>query len=432
MKTLLLSMLLVLSACGDSRFTVPSVDLVVGQSATVGVVSTAQPAPQEDGAPAPEPLLSLEPVAPESGLTASLGLNPPNPGNLRGVLTVRAALDAPLGQTLITVKSTQGAATLQVNVKPAPVLSLPRGLGQRRSIVGAGASPEVLDYVAWVKSDGTVMQLMGGVTEPVVGLSDIKSVAVGYAVTNDGRLYSWLRTPSPVLVKEGVVDVTADYGPALALLDDGTVMDLVKMERLPEVSDVAALRVSGFTQFVGGGNQYSRTDRYFLKTDGTVVLQSLVEYLSSPPVAPPALTTTTLATGIADVTSSGFMQSASGQVLFGGLLVHDFAAKKLASPPRRANQSNASTLSTSRTGLALFADGALWSSVSSNTSGSNQQGAPTFSQGATQLPLRAPGDAPIEDFEVVGPEVLIFTRDGIFLSDGAGGFMAADFPELRR
>ncbi|MDP2275854.1 MAG: hypothetical protein Q8N23_32230 [Archangium sp.] len=425
MKTRFATLLLALSACSDSYFTTTSLELVAGGRGSMGIVSTAQPDPEA----LETPLLSLEPVADETGLTVFLGLTPPNPRNIRGVLSVRAAVTAPLGSTLITVKSKQGSATLQVNVKPAPTLSLVRGLGQRRSIAGYG---DVLDFVAWVKNDGTVMQRSGGVTTPVTGLSDIKTIAAGYAVTNDGRLYSWLNSPAPVLVREGVVDVNTDYGPALALLDDGRVIDVVKGEALADVSDVVAMRVSGFSQFVGGGAQYSRTNRYFLKTDGTVLLQDLVEYISPPPVPAPTLTTTLFAAGVKDVTSAGFAQSPDGQVLYNGLLVHDFEAKKIASTPRVAFQMNASTLSTSRTGLALFADGALWASSVSSTSGSNQQGAPTFTQNATQRPLRAPNDAPIEDFEVVGPGVLVFTREGVFITDGSGGFVAADFPDLRR
>lgn len=425
MKTPLVAVLVVLSACSDSYFTTTSLELVAGGRGSVGIVSTAKPDPE-----APEtPLLSLEPVPDETGLIAQLGLTPPNPRNIRGVLEVRAAVNAPLGSTLITVKSKQGLATLQVNVKPAPTLSLMRGQGRRRSIVGYG---EVLDFVAWVKTDGTVMQRIGGVTTPVSGLSDIETIAAGYAVTTDGRLYSWLNTPAPVLLREGVVDVNTDYGPALALLDDGRVIDLVKGEALADVSDVVALRVSGFAQFIGGGAQYSRTNRYFLKTDGTVLLQDLVEYISPPPVPAPTSTTTLFAAGVKDITSAGFVQSADGQVLYNGLLVHDFEAKKIASTPRIATQMNGSTLGTSRTGLALFADGALWASSVSSTSGSNQQGAPTFTQNAAQRPLRAPNDAPIEDFEVVGPAVLIFTREGVFISNGAGGFDAADFSDLRR
>ena len=44
------------------------------------------------------------------------------------------------------------------------------------------------------------------------------------------------------------------------------------MASSPTASEVVALRVSGFSQFIGGGAQYSRTNRYFLKTDGTVLL----------------------------------------------------------------------------------------------------------------------------------------------------------------
>ncbi len=423
MKRAWVAALVALSGCSDSHFTTASLELLPGRAASMGIVSTAQP-----DAEAPEtPLLSLEPVAPESGLTAALGFAPPNPRNIRGVLAVRAAITAPTASTFITVKSKQGSATLQVVVKPPPTLSLVRGLGQRRSIAAEGS---VRNFVAWVKSDGTVMQRNAGVTAPVLGLSDIRTVAVGYAVTNDGRLYSWLNSPAPVLVRTGVVDVNTDYGPALALLDDGRVVDLVKGEALADVSDVAALRVSGFAQFIGGGAQYSRTNRYFLKTDGTVLLQDLVEYL--PPVLPPTMTITLVASGAKDISSGGFVQSAEGPVLYADLLVHDFEARKIASLPRVANQMNGSTLSTSRTGLALFADGALWTSTATSTSGSNQQGAPTFTQNATQLPLRAPNDTPIDDFEVVGPDVVIFTREGVFITDGAGGFTPADFPDLRR
>ncbi len=425
MKKLFVTMLAGLSGCSDSHFTTTSIELLVGRSALVGVVSTAQVAPEAEGAVVP--LLALEPVAAESGLTASFGLTPPNPGNVRGVLSVRAAFTAPIGATLITVKSQQGAATLEVNVKPAPLLRLTRGLGERRSIVGYFPG----DFVAWVKTDGTVMRREGGVTTPVVGLNDIKSIAVGYAVTTDGRLYSWLNSPAPVLVKDGVVDVTADYGAPLALLEDGSVLDLARMEILAGIDDVVAMRVSGFSQFVGGGAQYSRTNRVFLKTDGTVLSQVLIEYISPPPVPAPTSVTTTVASGITDITAAGFWLSAEGQVLFGELLVHDFAAKKLASLPPVTTQMNASTSGTSVTGLALFADGALWASTSSKTSGSNQQGAPTFSQNATQRPLRAPNDATIEDFAVVGGSVVIFTRDGVF-TGGAEGFVAADFEGLRR
>lgn len=425
MKRPVVLVLVALSACSDSHFTSTSLELVAGGVSTVGIVSTARP----DAEAIETPLLSLEPVAEQTGLTVTLVLTPPNPGNIRGVLSVRAALSAPPGSTLVTVKSKQGLATLQVNVKAAPTLSLVRGLGQRRSIV---ASETVSNFVAWVKNDGTVMQRSGGVTAPVAGLSNVRSIGAGYAVTNEGRLYSWLNSPAPVLVQEGVVDVNTEYGPALALLDDGRVVDLVKGEALPGVSDVVALRVSGFSQFIGGGAQYSRTNRYFLKTDGTVLLQDLVEYISQPPVPAPTSTTTLFAAGVKDVSSAGFVQSADGRVLYNNLLVHDFEAKKIASLPRIAMQTNGSTLTTSRTGLALFSDGALWASSAVSTSGSNQQGAPTFTQNATQLPLRAPNDVPIEDFEVVGPQVIIFTREGVFITGGSGGFVPADFPDLRR
>ncbi len=41
-------------------------------------------------------------------------------------------------------------------------------------------------------------------------------------------------------------------------------------------------------------------------------------------------------------------------------------------------------------------------------------------------------DVHIEDFEGVGHEVVIFTREGVFITDGSGGFVPADFPDLRR
>jgi len=320
------------------------------------------------------------------------------------------------------------------DVRPTDPLSL--GLGSPTTLVGGGASSSDLALIVWITEDGTVMQ-RNGLAAPsvaVAGLVDVKSVAIPYAVTQSGDLYRWNTTdPSqaPMKILDAVADVNADYG-AFALLADGQVMDLATMQLVPEVADVVAIRASGFEQFIiSGGGQYSRAQRYYLQKNGTVLLQDVVVYLSGQ--LPNTSETHVFALGVAEVTASGFIQSADGIVYFGEAIVHDVPARKMASTPRQASDINGSTLASSYTTFVLFDDGALWATTIGKVSGENQQGAPAFRASATQLPMRLPGDVDVVDFAVVGPRVVAFTRDGSsFIDAGDGTFTPVSFERLRR
>ena len=316
-----------------------------------------------------------------------------------------------------------------------PTAPLALGLGAPTTLVGGGASSNYLEWIVWVTTGGTVMQRAGlsGPSVVVPGLTDVTSVAVGFAVTRTGELFRWspgAAVLQPVKVLDGVVDVSADYG-AFALLADGHVVDLGTMSQLPDVADVVAMRITGFEQaIISGGGQYSRSSRFFLTKTGTVLLQDVVRYLSNQ--LPNTLSTTQYATGVREVSTSGFIQSPDGLVFFQDALVHDVPARKFASTPRVATQSNATTLGSGTTTYVLFDDGALWASSVSKTSGENQQGAPTFSASATQEPVRLQGDAAIADFALLGPVLLVFDASGRSLARPGDAFLPVEFEDLRR
>ena len=317
-----------------------------------------------------------------------------------------------------------------------PTTPLALGPGAPTTIVGGGASSNDLTWIVWITDGGAVMQRQGvaGTSALVAGLSDVKSVAIPYAVTQGGVLYRWdvnAPTQAPVEVLRDVADVNADYG-AFALLVDGSVMDLATMQRVSGVADVVAMRASGFEQFIiSGGGQYSRANRYFLQKNGTVLLQDVVVYLANQ--LPNTSEINVFAMGVEDVTSSGFLQSPDGIVYFGDAVVHDVPARRMAGAPRQASQVNGSTLASSYTTYVLFDDGALWATTIGKTSGENQQGAPTFHASATQAPVRLMGDVDIVDFAILGPRVLVFARDGTsFLDAGDGTFAPIIFEDLKR
>lgn len=317
-----------------------------------------------------------------------------------------------------------------------PTAPLVLGPGKPNTL--AGGVPQgggVISPVIWVTNAGTVRQRAGAAASEVVpNLSDVVSVAIGYAVTRAGALYRWDPYQAPLTatkILDGVADVTTDYG-AFALQTDGRVIDLATSQPLPDVANVVAMRIAGFEQsIISGGGQYSRASRYFLQRDGSVLLQDVVVYLGGQ--LPNTLETTVYARGVQDVTSGGFVQAPNGLIYFDEALVHDVPAKKMASTPRVANQSNSSTLTTSRSTFVLFDDGALWRTTLGSTTGENQQGAPTFSAGVSQFPVRAPGDVDILDFFVLSGEVVIVTRDGAsFVSAGEGTtFSPVVFEDLR-
>jgi len=396
-----------IAACGPFAFTTSMIELAAGSTVTVSLTG-----PSKGRAPN----WQVVAVPQERGLTVAVGQLPPNPLNLRGVVSVTAAADAPLGRTAVTVKADEGQATIEVNVIAAPTLKL-EAVSRPPTRIAATTTEqgEPVSYV-WRTATGGVTQRVDGKDTAVAGLSNVRSVGArettGWAVTQSNALMKWsLTAPVPETVLDDVQDVSVNPFVAFALRLDGSVVDLTTLQRVEGLSGVVAIRSSGFSQQISnGGGIYRAVSRYFLTEAGVIEAWSTVEYLSQQ--LPDTSSRSVFARGAIDVTGLGFTQAADGQVLLGNAFLHDLPAKKIDSPPKISNQSNASTLSSAVTCYALFEDGALWRTTVSKTTGENQQGAPTAVSNATQAPVRLPVDEEVDDFVMLGRRVLAFSRDG--------------------
>jgi hypothetical protein len=374
----------------------------------------------------------VEPVAAETGLIATVGKTPPNPRNVRGVLSVAASLVAPPGPSRVTVKTDEGSTSVEIIVKPLPSIALDREQRVRETIASDATEFTLANWFVWI-AQGAVMQRLANVDSPVAGLTDVRAVGlangVAYAVTNGGTLFKWTATTTPERVLEGIADVHAGPFAVLALEETGTVIDVQTLQHINDMKDVVAIRSSGFVQqIINGGGQYRATSRFFLKQDGAVEQRSSVEYLSQQ--LPDTSDQKVIARSATDVTGAGFVLATDGRAYLQSSFLHDLRARKIASPPRTSSQSNATTFSSANACYVLFDDGALWLTTISKTTGENQQGAPTSREGLTQVPVRAPGDVKIDGFHLLGAQVLISTATGFFLSDASLRFQPVSFPGL--
>lgn len=422
-------LMLVSSACGPYAFTQASVEVTRGSTVFASVTGPPQGA-------APE--FTVEPVAPERGLTVSIGKVPPNPKAIRGVVSIAAAADAPLGKTRVTVTGQEGATSLEVDVKASAELRL---TPMAAAVIAVSTNEvETPQWFFWVTQSGGVRQRVEGVETLVPGLTDVRSVAakgpVAWAVTESGSLVKWSPLARPITISpvlQGVREVTACQFASLALMLDGAVVDLDTMLPVSDLTDVVAIRVSGFSQqIINGGGTYVSTSRFFLRRDGSVERWATIRYVQGQ--LPDTSMRERLAGVATDVSSAGFIRNAAGLVTLNGALLHEFPAKALASPPRTASQSNSTTFSSSNSCYVLFDDGALWLTSVSKTTGENQQGAPVSSANASQVAVRAPGDEDIDSFLLLGSSVLVTTRSGAMLITGASmrGFEPVSFNDLRR
>jgi hypothetical protein len=365
-------------------------------------------------------------------LIATVGKTPPNPRNVRGVLIISASLVARPGPTRITVKTDEGSTSVEVIVKPLPIIALDREQRVRETIASDATEFTSAKWFVWIVQ-GAVMQRLANVDTPVAGLTDVRAVGLAngeaYAVTNGGTLFKWTANTAPERVLEGIADVHAGPFSVLALEKTGTVIDVLTAQPLPDLQDVVAIRSSGFVQqIINGGGEYRATSRFFLKHDGAVEQRSSVEYLSQQ--LPDTSDQKVIARSATDVTGAGFVLATDGRAYLQSSFLHDLRARKIASPPRTSSQSNATTFSSANACYVLFDDGALWLTTISKTTGENQQGAPTSREGLTQVPVRAPGDVKIDGFHLLGAQVLISTAAGFFLSDGSLRFQPVSFPGL--
>jgi hypothetical protein len=383
----------------------------------------------------------------------------PNPADVRAIVSVSAALSAPLGQQNVQVTFPDGSETLSVNVTALGSLKVIRGTG-RTTTVASGARSTV-----WIKNDGSVWQRRGATSSAIAGISNAVAVGlidccgnletVSMAATTDGTIWTWDSKLIPQRVAQiqgGVVDVVVAQFPTLELVGfalgtDGRVWRLnLEPGKLaatlePDVADVAAIRVFGRSFFVSGGqglllNQLSVT---YLKMDGTAQTVNTNEYFGGPQDQrlPDDRKVSSAGQDLIDL-SNGFGQLADGRVYYGTYRVHDTSVKQLESSYRIA-QSNSSNSASVLTAFCLFADGGLWQTALVNQQSLGQAGNPLSSSDTIQQPLTLPNNADVIDFAVLYNGVLAWTANGLYFAEmlpnsasTAYEFRPLDLPDVRR
>ena len=451
MKTILcLFLFAFLTACGalsGGSYTLNASSITVqrGSSVRVGVI-----APGLQLAPA----VTAQATNSSGGLKVEVAGSAPNPAEVRALISVTAALDAPLGQQSVLVTFPTGSATLSVNVTALGNLKPVRG-GGRTTTVASGQR-----VIVWIKNDGSVWERrVGGASSAVPGIGNAKAVGlidccgdVNYtavAATADGTVWTWNAATAPQQVGQvagGAVDLSVSPLASFALAGDGRAWRLnLEAGKLaatlePGVADVAAIRVTSSARFYQTTYAKTIVVTYLLMTGTVQRIVTYEEIDSTIPGPPPPIkrTVTNGSTDIVDVGNAGFAQRSDGRVYTGNYRVHDTPVKHFESSYDTA-QTNSTNSTTSLSAFCLFADGGLWQTAITQSFSEGQAGNPLASGDTIQRPMNIPNTADVLDFALLGNGIVIWTADGVYFaatppvsSPTVYDFQPIDLPDVRR